>query len=129
LLKPITVAEIAGLLHNINQYEKKSLKHDIITISTREYKYNVELSRILYFSTVGKKLYARMLNGEKLEFYGTISELEKKYVDFTRCHSGFLVNKLYVKGICRGELELNGCKETLPISKKYKNVFNRLIVG
>ena len=126
LLKPIAPPEISELLHSISQHERKTAKTNIIHISTREYKYNIEINKILYLSTVGKKLYVKMTNGEKLEFYGTLSALEKEYDNFVRCHSGFLVNKLYIKGIKRGEVELVGCSETLPVSKKYKSVIENI---
>ena len=62
------------------------------------------------------------------EFYNTIGNLEKQYCDdFIRCHSGFLVNRQYIKGIRKGEIELNGCEETVPVSKKYRTVINQLI--
>ncbi len=122
LLKPITASEIALALIDINQHEIKNRRHNTIPIVTREYKYNIEISKIIYFSTIGKKLSLKMTNGKILEFYGTISKLEKEYDIFLRCHSGFLVNKMYVKGIKKGELELIGCKETLPISKKYRGI-------
>lgn len=126
LLKPIAPSEISELLHSISQHERKTAKTNIIHISTREYKYNIDINKVLYLSTVGKKLYVKMTNGEKLEFYGTLSAFEKEYDNFVRCHSGFLVNKLYIKGIKRGEVELVGCSETLPVSKKYKGVIENI---
>jgi DNA-binding LytR/AlgR family response regulator len=37
-----------------------------------------------------------------------------------RCHSGFLVNRLHIKGLNKSELELDGTSEKIPISKRYK---------
>ena len=121
MLKPISPNEIMSILNAIDSQSKKNARSKSIMISTRELKRNVELSRIVYFSTSAKKLYCRLTDGEQVEFYGTISKLEEDLeADFVRCHSGFLVNKSYIKGLVKGELELFGCRETLPVSKKYK---------
>ena len=121
LLKPMAPNEIMSLLSAIDSLSKKSARAKSILISTRELKRNVELSRIVYFSTSAKKLYCRQTDGEQVEFYGTISKLEEDLEsEYVRSHSGFLVNKSFIKGLVKGELELFGCKETLPVSKKYK---------
>lgn len=122
LLNPISSSEISLVLSDINQLESKNKRRNTIPIVTREYKYNIEISKIIYFATIGKKLGLKLVDGKTLEFYGTISKLEREYDSFVRCHSGFLVNKMYVKGIKKGELELIGCDETLPISKKYRTI-------
>lgn len=125
LLKPILSGEVMDILREIARCKKTTY----VRISTREYKYNIDKKQILFFSTFGKKLYAQMKNGEKIEFYGTISDLEKEHEDFIRCHNGFLVNGIYIKGIKKGELELFGYGETLPISQKYREKISAIKKG
>lgn len=121
MLKPIVQQEVLSFINTVETYERNIDKEKTILISTREIKRNLHISKIAYFSTRGKKLYCRVSNGEQLEFYGTLSKLEEEYQeDFIRCHSGFLVNRSYIKGVKKGELELLNCNETIPVSKKYK---------
>lgn len=121
LLKPIAPAEIAGIISSVDGLNRRNNRIQSVTISTHDYKRSIEISKLLYFSTNNKKVFCRLINGEKIEFYGTISNLEKTYSeDFVRCHSGFLVNRKYIKALFKGELELSECEEKIPVSRKYK---------
>lgn len=127
LLKPLTATDISGIIMNIVNYEKRTAQSSVIHVSTREFKRSVNLNKILYFSTSGKKLCIKLVGGEEIEFYGTMASYESKCKNFIRCHSGFMVNKEYVKGIKRGEIEIVGCDETIPVSRKYKDIAMSLV--
>lgn len=121
LLKPFSSLEAAKIISDVLQNIKKLRKAKTLYISTHEYKRSIETDKIIYFSTFGKKLFLKTADGERIEFYSTMSKLEAQFSeDFVRCHSGFLVNREYIKGFKKGEIELRGLSETLPVSKKYK---------
>lgn len=121
LLKPLSRSEILSLFNSIDEEIRRKKSCDVFSVSTHEYRRSFEVGKIVYFSTFGKKLILKTSDGEKVEFYGTIRELEDKFDGrFIRCHSGFLVNKTFIKGIRKGEIELFGFDELIPISKKYK---------
>lgn len=123
LMKPLSNVEITALYTAVEQYIRRHARPSTITISTHESKRVIDLGKIVYFSTSDKKIYCLLNNGERVEFYGTISKLEKQYdEDFIRCHSGFLVNKSYIKSVKKNELELYDCSELIPISKSHKTV-------
>lgn len=129
LMKPFTKGEIISVVADINDLVSRAGKGRTLLISTHDMKRMVDINNIVYFSTFGKKIFCRLVNGERIEFYSTLAELEVKYQDdFIRCHSGFLVNRLYIKGIKKGEVELYGFKETLPISQKYKHIFTEDVI-
>ncbi|MBE7051422.1 MAG: response regulator transcription factor [Ruminococcaceae bacterium] len=121
LLKPLSKSEVSAIYYAVDAHIKRHNRSRTFVISTHDYKRCIELDKIAYFSTSSKKLFCRLNNNERIEFYGTITDLEKKFGDdFTRCHSGFLVNKQYIKAVRRNEMELLDCTETIPISKRYK---------
>lgn len=121
LLKPLFENEVLSIYYAVDSYIHKRQRIKTITISTHDCKRIIELDKIVYFSTISKKIFCRLKDNERVEFYGTISNLEKEYTDnFTRCHSGFLVNKQYIKAIRKNELELFYCDERIPISKRYR---------
>jgi DNA-binding LytR/AlgR family response regulator len=121
LLKPLSISEVESVLNSVVNTSLRKNRAKSICISTHEFKRMVEINKILYFATLGKKLVCYMITGEKIEFYGTIRELANKFSeDFVRCHSGFLVNRLHIKGLNKSELELDGTSEKIPISKRYK---------
>ncbi len=121
LLKPLAVSEVSALINEVSNLKKKKTPGTYIYVSTRNCKRGIEVGSILYFATCGKKLCCYLADGEKVEFYGTIAYYESNYSEnFIRCHSGFLVNRQFIKGLKNGELELYGADETLPISRKYK---------
>lgn len=123
LLKPFSKNEVSSLYNTIEAYIRRMSRASTITISTHECKRIIELDKIIYFSTSDKKIFCLLNNSERIEFYGTISNLEKEYSEeFIRCHSGFLVNKKYIKSVRKNELELFDCEEFIPISKSHRTV-------
>lgn len=128
LLKPLILTEVTAIINAVNEAYRQKAKPKTFFISTHEFKRKIDISKVVYFSTSGKKLFCRTVTGEKIEFYGTITALSERFSeDFIRCHSGFLVNKLYIKGLKKGELELEGISDTIPVSQKYKNLLMKYI--
>ncbi len=123
LLKPVESEEIQHIVRAVLRQDTadEEGRAEKICLSAQDFKRTVEISNILYFSTLGKKLICRTVDGETIAFYGTLKALEKRYAgNFIRCHSGFLANRDLVLGIKKGMLQLKKCSESLPVSKKYR---------
>ncbi|MGM9551230.1 MAG: LytR/AlgR family response regulator transcription factor [Clostridia bacterium] len=121
ILKPSSNFEVSALLGEIGENIRKQTRAKMLYISTHEFKRSINVDNIVYFATSGKKLFCKTVLGEELEFYETITNLQNRFGDMLlRCHHGFLVNKLYIKGTHKGSIELDCLDETLPISEKYR---------
>lgn len=123
LLKPIEEAELGALISEIRSYEsrhKRQPGEKSFSVQTREKKYVVAISDVLYFTAIGKKIQCCTETSEDFIFYGSLSKLEAAYpAFFLRCHSGFLVNmqriECYVKS--RMILKIRGSNNEIPVSK------------
>ena len=123
LLKPVESDEIQSIVRAVLRQDSadEEGRAEKICLSAQNFKRTVDISDILYFSTRGKKLICRTVDGETISFYGTLKALEKRYAgNFIRCHSGFLANRDLVLGLKKGMLQLKKCSEDLPVSKKYR---------
>lgn len=131
LLKPIDENDFLAIINSVLKSKQKSTKKvEKICISTHSSKRTLNVKDILYFSTQGKKIICRTIDGEILPFYDTITALAERYADdFIRCHSGFLANRHWVLGMKKGMLEIKNCDENLPVSKKYRPVVSTFLRG
>ncbi len=123
ILKPTSESEILEVIRTVLQKNRQTASDRVekIYITTQGFKRTLSVQDIIYFSTRGKKLVCRTLDGEAIEFYGTIKSLSARYTaNFIRCHSGFLANREMIRGIKKGMLEMKNCTESLPISKKHR---------
>lgn len=122
LLKPLSQSEIITIISSVENTNRRQSRSKTLYISTHEFKRAIDINNVVYFSTSGKKLLCITSTGERIEFYGTIADLEKRFSeDLVRCHQGFLVNKLFIKEIRKGEIELDVLSETIPVSQKYRH--------
>jgi DNA-binding LytR/AlgR family response regulator len=104
------------------QSNDDNIKIEIISGYSRMF---IPISKVLFFTASGKKILCCLENGEKYEFYSTLSKLEKQFSTyFLRCHSGFLVNreKILHVNLSKCAVTLTNCSEQIPISRKYKKV-------
>lgn len=95
---------------------------------------------ILYFESYKRKIMIHRKDGEVLEFYGKLNDVERKISFensvFLRTHQSFLVNSIYVCGWKNKWLELEGGIR-IPISEehqknireKYSDYIRRDIIG
>ncbi len=123
ILKPAGEAEFLEIIRSVLQQNCGTVaaRVDKICLSAQNFQRILAVGDILYFSTRGKKLVCRTREGENIEFYGTIKNLSSRYAgNFIRCHSGFLANRDYIRGMHKGMLELKNCTELLPISKRHR---------
>lgn len=108
----------------IEQKKIDTHSNDIkIEIISKYKKISVPLEDIIYFVSCNKKILCHLDNGEFIEFYGTLSNLEKIHGNvFIRCHAGYLVNKQKIMSInySQGYMKVIHSKENIPISRKYR---------
>lgn len=128
-LKPLNDVRFYDIVINIMK-NRKTQSDKKITLTSEYKKEEVYLNDILYFTTENKKIICVTSEGRRIDFYDTMSALEKRFSeDFLRCHSGFLINigkiASYPKNLTY--ILLNGEKENIPVSRKYKTeVFEKL---
>lgn len=102
------------------------------------YQYNRQMRRvrikdIIYFESDRRKILLHKKNGDVVEFYGKLDDVEtslnRNEEKFLRTHKSFLINSIYILGWRNTKLELEG-EIYVPISeeqqkivrKKYSNI-------
>lgn len=75
------------------------------------------LSGILYCEVLGRKIYIHQNNGNIVDYYDKLADLERR-VDgrFFRCHRSYLVNLDFVCGCSAGRVILSQ-GDTIPVSR------------
>lgn len=81
----------------------------------------INLSDILYCEVINRKINLHLSNGNTIEYYGKISELEQKLGGrFFKSHRSYLANLEYISGYNSNEITLaNG--EKIPLSRGRKD--------
>ncbi len=123
LTKPIAEYEYKAQIDMIikSNIERDAMSHHKMQISSGGTKYILTLDEIVYFSTLGKKIVCKTMDGKEIEFYDTMKSLEAKLSNyFIRCHSGFLINKEIISRTNNNMLLIKNSRDMIPISKKYK---------
>lgn len=128
LLKPLQQAMLKKTIEEIFEcYIQGKEDEDIFLVETREEKYRIPYSDILFFEARSKKIYVCTKNYE-YGFYDTMDHLEEKYAEkFIRCHRSFMVNRKMVDQVklSQNYLTLNGGVE-IPLSRSYKSQIKEL---
>lgn len=83
----------------------------------------LSLKKVLYFSSIQRKVKAVCLDGTVHEFYKQLDtveeELREKKIKFVRTHQSHLVNPEFIKGYCGNEIILkNGDKITIAATRR-----------
>ena len=94
-----------------------------LVIANDSGKYRVDLKSIRYVETYNRNLMFHT-EQENIICYKSMREIEKelKDKDFVRCHTSYIVNLFYVKGIKKLDIELI-TGETIPISQPKRKEF------
>lgn len=128
LLKPLTGEMVHQVMRDIfSRYIEKEVDEEIFLIETREQKYRLPMSSILYFEAREKKIYACTENQE-YGFYETMDHLaERMGAYFIRCHRSYLANASMVSKVMlsKNSVVLEQGIE-LPLSRSYKNAVKQL---
>ncbi len=94
---------------------------EFLRLSFGKEKITLRCSRVLYFTSCGKKVTVVCGNGERLETYGSLTEVERTIESdmFCRTHKSFIVNMRYVEMAKKDEIILlDGTR--IPISRANK---------
>lgn len=126
IVKPIRYARLKDELNKWLR-EQGHAKKDFTLVSNDTGKYKVFLQSLQYIETFGRNLMVHT-ETENIITYRKMKDFEAELPanSFVRCHTGYLINLLFVKRVERLELELI-TGEKIPISQpKRKLVMERL---
>ncbi len=122
IIKPM---KYIRLKEEMNQWLKRRRKEESpsLVIANDSGRYKVFLKSLRYVETYNRNLLLHT-EGEKIVCYKNMKEMERELKEkgFARCHTSYLVNLNYIKGIKKLELELI-TGEILPISQPRRKEF------
>ena len=97
-------------------------KHNILNIKTGGSNTSVMLSEVAFAEVFDRRIVLHMANGENLEYYGRISELETQAGrNFFRIHRAYLINMKYIKFYDSKHVEIIGTD--IPVARgKYQEL-------
>ena len=126
IVKPMKYIRLKA---EMDQWMKKHRKEDspAVVIANDDGKYKVPLKSIRYIETYNRNLLFHT-EQENIVCYKRMKEIEQELRDkgFVRCHTSYIVNLFYVKGIKKLDVELI-TGEIIPISQpKRKEFMERL---
>lgn len=126
IIKPMKYVRLKA---EMDQWLKKHRKEDspAVVIANDSGKYKVPLKSIRYIETYNRNLLFHT-EQENIICYKRMKEIERELQDkgFVRCHTSYIVNLFYVKGIKKLDVELI-TGEIIPISQpKRKEFMERL---
>ncbi|MBR6478077.1 MAG: LytTR family transcriptional regulator DNA-binding domain-containing protein [Lachnospiraceae bacterium] len=125
ILKPLNPGMVSSVIKQMfERFITKESSTDMLTVESREDKWRIPFSSIMYFEARMKKIYACTYTNE-YGFYDTLDALIERLPDFfIRCHRGYVVNQNYVTKAAKakGVLILKDDIE-IPLSRSYKDSF------
>ena len=97
-------------------------KHNILNIKTGGSNTSVLLSEVAFAEVFDRRIVLHMADGENLEYYGRISELETQAGrNFFRIHRAYLINMKYIKSYDSKHVEIIGTD--IPVARgKYQEL-------
>lgn len=126
IIKPLKYVRLKSEMDKFVRRRQKDETPSLV-IANDTGKYKVSLKSIRYIETYNRNLMFHTEN-ENIICYKSMKEVEKQLADrsFVRCHTSYIVNLFYVKGIKKLDIELN-TGETIPVSQpKRKEFMERL---
>jgi len=89
----------------------------------------VPLDEVLFCEVMGRKLYLHCVQGEVVDYYGRLEDLERQAGrQFFRCHRSFLVNLDQVRGYAKGAAALAGGGR-VPVSRLRERELLEALLG
>lgn len=122
IIKPLKYVRLKSELDKfINRLKKTEVASLVIANDTGKYK--LPLKSIRYIETYNRNLMFHT-EQENIICYKSMKEIERELSekDFVRCHTSYIVNLFYVKGIKKLNIELI-TGETIPISQPKRKKF------
>lgn len=126
IIKPLKYARLKSELDKFVERSQKEENLSLV-IANDTGKYKVPLKSIRYIETYNRNLMFHT-EQENIICYKSMKEMERELCDkdFVRCHTSYIVNLFYVKGIKKLDIELIS-DEIIPISQpKRKEFMERL---
>lgn len=121
IIKPMKYVRLKA---ELDQWLKKHRKNDSpsLVIANDSGKYKVFLKSLRYVETFNRNLLLHT-EQENIVCYKSMKEMEQELKDkgFIRCHTSYIVNLFYVKGVKKLEMELI-TGEIIPISQPKRKV-------
>lgn len=122
IIKPIKYVRLKA---ELNQWLKKHRHNDSpsIVVVNDSGKYKIALKSLRYVETFNRKLLLHT-EQENIISYKSMKEMEQELsqAGFARCHTSYLVNLFYVKGVQKLEITLI-TGEQIPISQPKRKAF------
>lgn len=122
IIKPMKYVRLKA---EMDQWLKKRRKEDssALAVANDTGKYKVFLKSLRYVETFNRNLLLHT-GQEHIICYKSMKEMEQKLQDkgFVRCHTSYIVNLSYIKGVKKLEIELI-TGEKIPISQPKRKEF------
>ncbi len=122
IIKPMKYARMKA---EIEQWRRRSRKIDspAIVVANDSGKYKIFLNTLQYVETFNRNLLLHT-EQENIICYRSMKELEQELAPhgFVRCHTSYIVNLFFVKGVKKLEITLV-TGETIPISQPKRRQF------
>lgn len=122
IIKPMKYARLKSEMDRwIETHRKNDVSSIVITNDTGKYK--IPLKSLRYIETFNRNLLLHT-EDENIVCYKSMKEMEQELCDysFARCHTSYIVNLFYIKGVKKLDVELiTGQK--LPISQPKRKSF------
>lgn len=127
LVKPLSQTAFEHTMERFLLTLKSNVKQLIITHKNEQRIIN--LLDALYCEVINRKIYLHLFDGNIIEYYGKISELEQRLgEDFFKSHRSYLVNLKYITGYNSNEITL-GSSEKLPLSRGRKDALMSALIN
>lgn len=127
LVKPLSKTVFYHTMERFLRTLKSSGKQLIITRKNEQHIIN--LSDVLYCEVINRKISLHLSDGNIIEYYGKISELEQRLgEDFFKSHRSYLINLKYITGYNSNEITL-GSGEKLPLSRGRKDALMSALIS
>lgn len=120
LMKPVVQEKLFKVLDKAILSCSNKLKNDVV-IKTNGKIVDTPKESIEYVEVKRDKLVFYLCNGEVIETYGTISDVEKQLTyesGFIKPHRSFIVNMNYIKEINNKDILVSSRFPAIPVSKK-----------
>lgn len=122
IIKPIAYARLKSELDRFAA-QRRSEAGPAVIVANDAGKYKISLRTLRYIETFGRNLLFHT-EQQNIVCYKRMKEAEKELLGqgFARCHTSYMANLFYVKGVKKLELELI-TGEVLPISQPKRKQF------
>ena len=128
LVKPV---DNNKFLRTMNRLQKR-LESSFLTIQKESESRLIGLDKIVYCEVINRKIYIHTINGETVDYYDKIENLEMKLKrssrTFFRCHRSFLINLEHLSGFSKDSAHMYG-GAGVPVSRLRRREFETAVIS